>query len=165
MYKHILVAVDGSSTSQLAFNEALKFAKAGSQLTAVTVVDNPFINYGYDIPASVLTFGFEEAHADFIKQAKDILTQTEIDADKHAGVKMKTCLVDMGFNLDHGDIAKAIEKTAIDCNADLLVIGTHGRRGIKRLFLGSVAEHVIRHSHIPVLLIRGKMDEPSLGAD
>ena len=158
MYQHILLAVDGSATSQLALNEALKFAQAGAELTVVTVIDNPLMNYGYDSMAAITTFNFAEAHETFIKEAQDILKQSEIDAEKIAGVKIKTCLIDMGSKSDHDDIASAIIKIAMDCQADLLVVGTHGRRGIKRLFLGSVAEEVIRYSHIPVLLVRNQED-------
>jgi len=148
MYKNILVAIDGSATSDFALREALKFAQTGTEIIAVTVLDNPLQSY-----STPNVFNFEEVHAAFYQQAEEILKFAERDAERLAHVKIKTCLVDMGSHSGHDDIAPAILRTANDYHADLLVMGTHGRRGIKRLFLGSVAEQLVREAHIPVLLV------------
>jgi len=58
-----------------------------------------------------------------------------------------------------GDIAASLNEAAREWQGDLLVIGTHGRRGVRRIVLGSVAEAVIRESTMPVLLVRGKAAE------
>jgi len=158
MYRHILVAIDGSLVSDMALREALKFGATGAQITAVTVVDNPLVNVGYDSP-KFLTFNVDEAHAEFLQEAKLILENAAYDAERLAGIKIDTQLVDMGLKSDRREIAAAIERAAASCNADLIVMGTHGRRGIQRFFLGSVAEQVIRHLHIPVLLIRDQTDD------
>ena len=158
MYNNILVAIDGSHTSDLALREAIKLAKNSGKLTAVTVLDNPLQNYSSPY---YIAFNFDEAHAEFHKYAENILENAECVAERLGNIKLKTCLVDMGSNSGHNDIAHAIEKTAHDYHADLIVIGTHGRRGFKRFFLGSVAEQVVRESRIPVLLIRGKDDDES----
>lgn len=148
MYKNILVAIDGSATSDFALREALKFSQTGTEIIAVTVLDNPLQSY-----STPNVFNFEEVHAAFYKQAEEILKFAERDAELLGHIKIKTCLVDMGSHSGHDDIAPAILRTANDYHADLLVMGTHGRRGIKRLFLGSVAEQLVREAHIPVLLV------------
>ena len=158
MYHNVFVAIDGSYTSDLALREALKFGAAGAKITAITVVDNPLVNYGYDSPYFT-SFNFDAAHAEFIQEAEMVLSDAEIDAVRLAGLKIKTHLIDLGIKAGHGDIAAAIEDAAHAAGADLLVLGTHGRRGFKRFFLGSVAEQVIRQSQIPVLLIRDKTDD------
>jgi nucleotide-binding universal stress UspA family protein len=55
-----------------------------------------------------------------------------------------------------GDTAKALEQVAVDVDADLLVVGTHGRRGVEKFFLGSVAETLMKKAHLPVLVARPK---------
>ncbi|WP_410210443.1 universal stress protein [Aquirhabdus sp.] len=151
MYKNIFIAIDGSATSDLALREALKFAMIGAKLTAVTVLDNPLQTYN---TPDVLAFNFEEAHAAFAKQAEKVLENAQVFAEQHSQIKIQTQLIDLGFSSGHDDIARAILKSAEENGADLIVIGTHGRRGIKRLFLGSVAEQLVRRSQRPVLLIR-----------
>lgn len=148
MYKNILVAIDGSATSDFALREALKFAQTGAQIIAVTVLENPLQSY-----STPNVFNFDEVHTAFYKQAEEILKFAESDAERLSHIKIKTCLVDMGAHSGHDDIAPAILRTANDYHADLLVMGTHGRRGIKRLFLGSVAEQLVREAHFPVLLV------------
>ncbi len=157
MYNNILVAIDGSHTSDLALREAIKLAKGGgAKLTVITVLDNPLQNYG--TPYYYTAFNYDEAYAEFHQKADDILVNAETVAERMGNLKIKTCLVDMGPNSGHNDIAPAIESTAHDYHADLIIIGTHGRRGVRRFFLGSVAEEVIRHARIPVLLIRCNED-------
>ncbi|MFI4919987.1 MAG: universal stress protein [Legionellales bacterium] len=151
MYQHILLALDGSATSDLALHEALKFAATGASITAVTILDNPLQSYN---TPDALAFNFEEAHAAFAKQAEQILKNAETIAHQQSPIQFKTQLIDLGFKSGHNDIAQAILKVANDTGVDLIVIGTHGRRGIRRLFLGSVAEQVIRSANQPVLLIR-----------
>ncbi len=158
MYRHVLVAIDGSMTSDLALREAFKFAASGAQVTAVTVVDNPLVNVGYDAP-KFLTFNVDEAHQEFLQEAKLILENAVYDGERIVGVKIDTQLIDMGLKSDRKEIAAAIERAALSCNADLIVMGTHGRRGLQRFFLGSVAEQVIRQVSIPVLLIRDQTDD------
>jgi nucleotide-binding universal stress UspA family protein len=152
MYHTVLVALDGSHNADLVLQEALKFSAAGAQITAVTVVDNPLINYGNDSPYFT-DFNFNAAHAEFVQEAEMILENAATDSQRLAGITIKTQLIDLGMHAG-GEIATAIEAAAESAKADLLVIGTHGRHGVKHFFLGSVAEQVIRRIHIPVLLVR-----------
>ena len=153
MYRNILVAVDGSPSSELALCEALKFSDGGAQLTVVTVVDNPLVVYDHNSPY-FSGFNFAAAHTEFIQEAEMILEDAVEDAERMAAVKVKTRLIDLGLKASHREIASAIEQAAKDAHADLIVLGTHGRMGAKRFFMGSIAEQVVRQSHFPVLLVR-----------
>ena len=145
MYKRILVAVDGSDTSNLALQEAIKLAKdQHSVLRLFHVVD--------------LTMAYSAVEAPYIFEYR-----TAMEAEGHkvvaassasartAGIEFDTkCVVMFAKH-----VYDAIEEEATEWVADLIVIGTHGRRGIRRLLLGSVAEGLTRVSSKPVLLIRG----------
>ncbi len=153
MFQRILVAIDGSAVSTLALHEALRLAKDGSKLKVVTMVENPLISYGQPLAG----FNHETMHDAFIEEGRHILKKAENEA-KHLG----HCMIDTQLiDMDHhaaSEIAPAIMHAAAEFQADLIVIGTHGRHGIKRFFLGSVAEAVIRQSRIPVLSVRGEPD-------
>ena len=153
MYQNILVAIDGSPISNLALHEALRLAKDGSKVRAVTMIENPLAGYG----TPMITYNYETVHDALVEEGKNILRKAENDA-KHLGdLNIETLLIDIGPQADF-EVAPAILTAADDFHADLIVIGTHGRHGLKRFFLGSVAEAVIRQSRIPVLSIRGEPD-------
>ena len=146
MYQRILVPIDGSTTSTQGLDEAIKLAKlTGASLRLIHVMD-------------ALTFatGFE-SYAAYANDVIPIMTeagQKILDQGKArveaSGVKVDTLLLD--------SLAARMSDTVIEqakaWNADLIVIGTHGRRGIKRLMLGSDAEQVARLTPVPVLLVR-----------
>ncbi|WP_042887364.1 universal stress protein [Cupriavidus necator] len=147
-YSKIVVAVDGSSTSDLALGEAIRVAvPGGATVLAVYVVDNymPMFDAGYYDP-SQLQKAFEESGQRALQAAAQRLAA--------AGVAHEARLVSEAPV--PGDIGASINEAARQWGADLLVIGTHGRRGVRRLMLGSVAEAVIRQSTMPVLLVRGE---------
>ncbi|MEW6326918.1 MAG: universal stress protein [Thermodesulfobacteriota bacterium] len=148
MYRQILVPVDGSSTANLALQEAIKFVR-GQQATLriIHVVD-----------LVTLTLGQEFTQAGEIQRmlresGEAILKEAEM-ATRQAGVPAETRLIELQTTGRH--ISSAITEEARKWPADLIVIGTHGRRGIHHLLMGSVAEGVIRTSPKPVLLIRGQ---------
>jgi nucleotide-binding universal stress UspA family protein len=144
MYKRILVAVDGSHTSRRAFESALSLAGSmGAVLQPFYVVENTPMYFeapGYD---------------------PSILRNRLVDQGKELGVEFTQAMRAQGVagemavgeasSLD--DVATVVLKAAAAFNADLLVMGTHGRRGVQRLFLGSVAERCVRQATLPVLLI------------
>ncbi|MCA3802854.1 universal stress protein [Burkholderia sp.] len=144
MYKRILVAVDGSDTSRHAFDAALALAKAhGAELQPFYVVENAAIYYnvpGYD--PSVLR--------DQLVAQGNALAQDFAKLMQAAGVKGET-------RLNEATSLNDVWSLILDCEtafgADLLVLGTHGRRGFRRLVLGSIAEQCVRHATLPVLLI------------
>ncbi|AZG13127.1 MULTISPECIES: universal stress protein [Cupriavidus] len=147
-YSKIAVAVDGSSTSDLALQEAIRVASGGGgTILALYVVDNGVMLFdaGFYDPTQI-----ERAYVDSGKKALESAGQLL----GNAGVAFETRLVTEPAVI--GDIAGSINAAASEWGADLLVIGTHGRRGVRRLVLGSVAEAVIRQSTMPVLLVRGE---------
>jgi nucleotide-binding universal stress UspA family protein len=145
MYKRILVAIDGSETSEHAFDTALQLARDNdAQLQPLYVVDNPLMAYdasGYD--PTILRDAFVEEGQRLLADA--------LARMKHENVAGAPRIVDVAPVGE--DISERIRTSANEFNADLLVLGTHGRRGFKRLFLGSVAERVVRSASLPVLLV------------
>ncbi|KWR89410.1 universal stress protein [Cupriavidus sp. IDO] len=147
-YSKIVVAVDGSSTSDLALAEAIRNAgQSGATVLALYVVDSatPLFDAGYYDPGQ-LQKAFVESGERALQSAARRLAA--------ANVPHETQLVNEAAV--PGDIGASINEAARKWGADLLVIGTHGRRGVRRLVLGSVAEAVIRQSSMPVLLVRGE---------
>ncbi len=147
MFQRILVAVDGSHTAESALQEAIKLAKElGAQLRVVYVVDEVSLNWpeGGDL---------ETVKETFRKSSRKILEKADAELRK-TGMTAETKMLEIE-TFGHR-VADMIAAEAEAWPADLIVIGTHGRRGLNRLLLGSVAEGVARVAAKPVLLIRGK---------
>ena len=144
MFKHILVPVDGSSTAQLAVEKAIRLAKAfDSRVTAIFVIDPyPFTGVGTDFAygqAEYLSAATAEANA-AIKAAKTAFEQ--------AGVSVGTSVIE-----SHAAWRGVVEAAA-SLQADLIVMGSHGRSGLEKLVLGSVTQAVLSHTQLPVLVVR-----------
>jgi nucleotide-binding universal stress UspA family protein len=147
MYKRILVPVDGSSASNLGIREALKIAsESGAKVRLVHVVDELVVMSSPDavVPAGDLMGVLRDA-------GRKILSRAQALVEK-AGGEAETALVEQ-FG---GPAAQSIVKEAKRWKADVIVLGTHGRRGMRRLVLGSDAEEVVRNSPVPVLLVRSR---------
>lgn len=146
MYKRILVPVDGSPTSNRALTTALQMARdAGGCVRLVHVVDELAYLSGYD--------QFGGYSGELIKAMQDNGAKVLNDAmaiAQSAGVEADNILFD-NFGERLGD---AVADAARRWNADLVVVGTHGRRGIGRVFLGSGAEQIIRLAPVHVLVVR-----------
>lgn len=145
MYKHIMVAVDGSETGNLALDNAIILAKEqNSELRIVHVFDETALSYSTRYSNAV------ELQKEFIDAGKDILKEAKKKADQH-GIKAETVFLESlkGVSRELADYAKTWP-------ADVIVIGTHGRSGINRLLLGSVAEKLVRLSTAHILLIPSK---------
>ena len=148
-YRKILVAVDGSTASAKGLREALRLAKAeGARLFILHVVDEYPAFAALDgmmagAPGADLVPGLREG-------GKRVLARAKTTAGK-AGVPAKAILREMLS----GPAAYPIVREAKKLGADLIVLGTHGRRGVRRLVLGSDAEQVVRTASVPVLLVRG----------
>ena len=146
MYKRILVPVDGSRTSTLGLQEAIRLAKSSkARLRLIHVVDESVA-----LQDSVYTFGSEDMLGILKKGGEQSLKQAQALVGKH-GIKPETKLVE-SFT---GRVADIVVGDAKKWRADLIVMGTHGRRGFSHMVLGSDAEMVIRSSPVPVLLVRG----------
>ena len=144
MFKHILVPVDGSSTSNLAVEKAIGLAKAfGSRVTSVFVIDPyPFTGVGTDFAygqAEYLNAATAEANA-AIKAAKT--------AFEDAGVSVETSVIEAHAAW------RGVVQAAKSTQADLIVMGSHGRSGLEKLVLGSVTQAVLSHTLLPVLVVR-----------
>jgi len=145
MYKRILVAIDGSETSNVGLRHAIQLAKEHhAQLRLVNVVDE--INLNIDAPGELIEF------QERLMKAGTALLQKARKVAAKAALEPETKLLEI-LSLDQ-KVADVIVEEAKHWRADLVVIGTHGRRGLSRVFLGSVAEGVVRTSTTPVLLIR-----------
>jgi nucleotide-binding universal stress UspA family protein len=148
MYEKILVAVDGSPTSLRGLDEAIKVAKAmRARLMIVHVVNELVISAEY-VPSvyyEPILLSLRDSGAKVLEQA--------VSVAQRAGMTCEQQLIEtLG-----GRAADEIVKQARQWRAELIVLGTHGRRGIKRLAMGSDAELVLRQAPVPVLLVR---DQP-----
>jgi nucleotide-binding universal stress UspA family protein len=147
-YKRILIAVDGSETSKLALSESMQLAKQlQASLGIVYVVDElPLV---YSPGAGLVSFepSLQEYGEQVLGDAKRICEDN--------GISPETLLEKIS-PVGSKKVSEKIIETARSWKANLLVLGTHGRRGFNRIFLGSVAEESARISTIPLLLIRGK---------
>jgi nucleotide-binding universal stress UspA family protein len=145
MYQRILVALDGSDTSNNALDAAIRLGQdCRAKLIAVCVADNTPVLYdaGYYDP-TVLRQGLLEEGQRVLEAAAQKISA--------AGLEVETRQMEVELLGD--DIAHEIDKAAEAAQADVVVLGTHGRRGFKRVMLGSVAERYVRISSRPVLLI------------
>ncbi|MHA6298092.1 universal stress protein [Devosia sp. CAU 1758] len=149
MYSNIVCAIDGSELSSKALRHALGLAaKTGGKVTAVTVTEPSIIVApGAEImmvDTSTIIDDLEKAKAE---TAKGILDDAEGVA-KTAGVTMA------GMHVANSTAADGILHAGKEIKADLVVMGSHGRRGLGRLLLGSQAAEVLAHAEIPVLVIK-----------
>ena len=148
MYKRILCPVDGSGTSNRGMQEAIKLAKdQHAKLKFVHVIDTyfPIIDgVGNFIPVDISEVLHENAEAVIErakKAAKDAGQEVEVEVVESVGGRPSTSIVEQ----------------AGSWQADIIVMGTHGLRGITRMVMGSDAENVVRTSVVPVLLVSDPM--------
>jgi nucleotide-binding universal stress UspA family protein len=150
MFRRILVPIDGSPTSNLGLREAIKIAKDQSAtLCLLHVVDEMIVTQAFDGTMYVTPAYIDEFLAALRQEGKKTLAKAEKEVKKHA-IKCQAMLCE---TVGHA-VADVIIEQAKKCRADLIVLGTHGRRGITRLVMGSDAEGVVRATRVPVLLVR-----------
>ena len=149
MYKKILVPIDGSPTSNLGLNEAIKLARdQGAKLRLFHLVDEYIAVSSPD----GMAFSNTDALLESLRQGgKKIIEKAEALAKRNGLTPESVMRESFG-----GRAAEFIVQQANKWKADLIVLGTHGRRGVKRLVMGSDAEQVVRTTRVPVLLVRGK---------
>ncbi|WP_180033436.1 universal stress protein [Acinetobacter sp. YH12233] len=143
-FEHILVPVDGSETSYAAVDKAVEIAKAfNSKVTVVQVLAlDPYIAAEYITAAQT---------NDLVERARTAILKTLDEAKAKfaaAGIDAETQLLE--GQVIYSEIVKAAESL----NTDLIVIGSHGRTGFKKLFLGSVAQSILGQATVPVMVIR-----------
>jgi nucleotide-binding universal stress UspA family protein len=146
MYQRILVPVDGSPTSNRGLAEAIALAKlTGARLRLINVVDVMVFAMEADAFA-----GYASDLIPLLREGGQKVLDTARMQAESAGLSTDTVLRD-GFS---GRVCDLVVDEAKAWSADLIVIGTHGRRGAGRLFLGSDAEQILRLAPVPVLLVR-----------
>jgi nucleotide-binding universal stress UspA family protein len=149
VYKRILVAVDGSDTAGQALQEAIQLARADqAQLRIVHVADEVTMDWNYSDFADI-----SSVQEQFRKTGRKILDEA-LQIARAAGATADSKLLEIETRGHH--IAELIASEADAWPADVVVVGTHGRRGVQRLLLGSVAERIARVASKPVLLIQRK---------
>lgn len=148
MYKRILVPMDGSPTADKGLTEAIAMAKlGGSQLRLLHIVNELSIIIGAE--------GFPNTSAEVIALMREG-GQSVLDAAR-TRVVAEGIPVEVQMHEVFGSrVGDSVLEEAVNWPADLIVIGTHGRRGLRRLVLGSDAEHILRGAPVPVLLVRGE---------
>lgn len=143
LFQRILIPVDGSPTSRKAFTMALQMAREGGGVARVF--------HGIDEIAYLSGF---ELSAESLREAREYagrLLEESVAQARAAGVECDSRMVEAPARR----IGELVADAAREWNADLVVVGTHGRRGISRMLMGSGAEQIIRLAQPPVLVIRG----------
>ncbi|MDR5777498.1 MULTISPECIES: universal stress protein [unclassified Caballeronia] len=138
-----MVALDGSKSSQRALDETAHIAKCSNARVHIVFVADAAALSSYPARYRSEVFGHARRMLD--------------DAQAHlhaAGTECETQLLETQSHAD--PVARCLQRCAVERSADLVVMGTHGRAGFRRLVLGSVAEAFLRNSTCPVLMIRSR---------
>ena len=143
MFKHLLIATDGSELSELAVDQALELAKAVSaQVTVVTVTEPHPIVGSFETTLALPAEDYEKGAA-------------ELASKRLAHVAQKAQSMNVSCETEHVKdqcAAEGILQVATKCGCDLIVMSTHSRRGFSRMLLGSQANKVVTHSAVPILV-------------
>jgi nucleotide-binding universal stress UspA family protein len=153
--ERLLVATDTSRASEVAVNQAAALAAhLEAELVLMYVGTGP--EHARDLPAVFATSAEMERLSEEMFRHDRRVIDTLASSASELGVKVVQHVVS-------GEPALAICEAARDLEADLIVTGTHGRTGIDRFLIGSVAERVVRSSHVPVMVARSRGGLPSAG--
>ncbi len=155
MYEHILVPVDGSETSLLGVDEAVRLSKiSGGTIRLFHAIDDQSFSL------AMSSIAYEDNWREELRKVGRAILQTARARCAAGGCEAQTTMCE-SFALP---VHRRVLEAAAAWPADLIVVGTHGRRGVKRAFLGSGAESILREATVPVLLVRDANRERS-GAD
>lgn len=147
MYKCILIATDGSTLSQKAVSSGIELAAlSGAQIVAIKVVPRYPVSY-FEGGMAVSVQDVAKIEKQWSDDAQNVVDGVKTEAEA-SGVKAKAVTIESDF------VAEAIIAAAKKHKCELIVMASHGRRGVKRLLLGSETQHVLTHSHVPVLVLR-----------
>lgn len=165
MYRALLVPIDGSPASRHVADHAAELAaQLGASLTIMHVLEEigvPLVQYGMEpyVDLEAVSVEVVEAHREAAARLVD-----DVVAEVAGQVRAEGLVVEA----EGRRVAEVITAVAEERAADLIVMGTHGHRGLSRMFLGSVADGVVRSSYVPVMLVRhhehGDGDEDEHGA-
>lgn len=147
MYKKILVPTDGSALSKKAIRSAVELAATlGAEVVALNVVPRYPTSY-FEGAITVSPSEISRVERQWAEQGQALADEVGRAAEK-AGVKAKAVTARSDL------VAEAILAAARKNKCDLVVMASHGRKGLKRLLLGSETQHVLTHGNIPVLVLR-----------
>jgi len=147
IYQRILVPIDGSAASKRALQEAIRLADGEAQLHLVYVLEEVF-----PLDAEGYAFIDYAALREAVRHTGERTLAQAAEKVRQSGTTAETALLEASGER----IASVIKDEVQHWQADLIVIGTHGRSGLSRLLLGSVAEGVVREASVPVLLVRAE---------
>ncbi len=147
MFTRIMLATDGSKLSQKAVKSAIDLAsKFNAELVAVKVIPR-YVQTYFEGSFTVADIDVKSIEAQWAAGAQQVLDKISSSAAAK-GVSVKTSVV------KSDDKADGLVKAANKMKVDLIVMASHGRKGIKRLLLGSETQNVLTHSEVPVLVLR-----------
>lgn len=145
MYQRILVPIDGSPTSELGMHEAIRLARlTHASIRLIHVVDELSFSFGVD------AYGYSAAELpDLLRRDGAEILNKALTAVRAQGIPADSVMYERLQKKVHERVIAEAEAW----HADLIVVGTHGRRGVRRMVLGSSAENILRTAPVPVLLI------------
>ena len=147
MYQRILVPTDGSQLSDKAVKSAIALAaNTGAQLVALNVVPRYPISY-FEGAVGISPRDVASTEKAWFEKGQGIVDKVSQAARPH-GIKVKTAIVRSDL------VGESIVAAAKKNKCDLVVMASHGRKGIKRILLGSETQHVLTHGSVPVLVLR-----------
>lgn len=152
MYERILVPIDGSATANRGLDEAIRLAKlSGARIRLLHVLDELVFVTGFETGAYIedLLPKLKESGELVLEDGRRRVAAAEVPVETH----LTECLGSRTSDI--------VVEHAKAWKADLIVLGTHGRRGIGRWLLGSDAEQILRGAEVPVLLVRGEREAAS----
>lgn len=150
----IVVGIDFSETGDLALDQALELANRRDDADVHVLYVEDELTAARVPAAGAIKSETDDMLERVQKRASDRL----VDLSKRAAPKMRHVVA----HARRGSPADQVVQLAVHLDADLIVVGTHGRRGVSRFLMGSVAERVMRMAHCPVLVVRPK-DHEGLG--
>ena len=149
MYNHILIATDGSDLAQRGVEQGLSLAKAlGSKVTVVVATER------FPLQGATTSSGWVGSPVDYQQYDEG---QKQFASDTLSAVKAEALALGIEADTVHAPMAHpatAILNTAADLKCDLIVMASHGRRGISRMLMGSQTAEVLANSRTPVLVVR-----------
>jgi nucleotide-binding universal stress UspA family protein len=147
MYQRILVATDGSDLSRTAVSSAIELAAAvGAELVALYVVPRYPVSY-FEGGITISVQDIARTEKQWSDKGQAVVDEAKKDAEAK-GIKATAVVAQSDL------VAESIMAAATKHNCDLVVMASHGRKGIKRVLLGSETQHVLTHSTVPVLVLR-----------
>ena len=144
--QQLLVPVDGSPTSAKAMDTAVQLARSnGARIRLLHVIDELDYVNGFETPGT-----YREDVAPLMRAAGERLLARMHRLAANKCVPCDSVLVESGA----GRVCDRVAEQARQVHADMIVLGSHGRRGLARLFMGSDAEQIVRHAPVPVLVVK-----------